>query len=72
MNKEYILPVKLYIDDDDNPDMVAKEIAERIYDSIKEFLESNHPLSRVNRCEVDYSIFIKTETKAFRESVREI
>ena len=62
MIRTYCLPVNITIDDD-NPNKVVKEIAETIYDGIKELFQS--PSIKSERVEIDYSIFIKTQDKDF-------
>ena len=62
MIRTYCLPVNITIDDE-NPNQVVKEIAETIYDGIRELLQS--PSIKSERVEIDYSIFIKTQDKDF-------
>lgn len=62
MIRTYCLPVNITIDDE-NPNKVVKEIAETIYDGIRELLQG--PSIKSERVEIDYSIFIKTQDTDF-------
>jgi hypothetical protein len=62
MIRTYCLPVNITIDDE-NPNKVVKEIAETIYDEIRELLLS--PSIKSKLVEIDYSIFVKTQEKDF-------
>lgn len=62
MKRTYCLPVNITIDDE-NPNKVVKEIAETIYDGIRELFPS--PSMKSKRVDIEYSIFIKPQDEDF-------
>lgn len=58
----YCLPILITVKDDE-PNKIAKKIADSIYDGINEILLSSD--TKCERVEVEYSIFIKGKENEF-------
>ena len=63
----YCLPIIMTIRHEE-PNRVAKKIADAIYDGIADILESE--ITDCEKLEVDYSIFIKGKEEEFTEEIK--